>query len=106
MQPQRANVRAHRSSSDLLAALLTEQAAWPRNENGDHDDEGVGVAEVRRDVAGAERLDEPEKQPANHRTRQIAEAADDADDKSFQAEASTHGRLREKNRCDEKPGNA
>src|ERR1700735_5175632 len=102
MQPQRANVRAHRSSSDLLAALLTEQAARPGNENGDHDDEGVGVTEIRRDVAGAERLDEPEKQPANHRARQVAEAADDADDKTLQTEASAHGRLGEKNRRHQK----
>src|ERR1700733_14189758 len=106
MQPQRANVRAHRSSSDLLAGLLTEQAARPGNENGDHDDEGISVAEIRRDITGAERLDESQKQSADHGTRQIAEAADDADDKALKTEAAAHGRLRQKNRGHQKPGNA
>src|SRR3984957_19528319 len=87
--------------SDLFAALLAEQAAGPRDKDGDHDDEGVGVAEVGRDVAGTEGFDEAKKQTADHRARQIAEAADDADDESFQAETSPHGRFGEENRRDQ-----
>src|SRR5580692_2138979 len=84
--------------SDLFAALLAEQAAGPGDENGDHDNEGVGVAKVGRDVAGTESFDEAEKQSADHRARQVTEAADHTDDESFQAETSSHGRLGEENR--------
>src|ERR1700732_4629609 len=89
--------------SDLFAALLAKQAARPGDQNGDHDNEGVGVAKVGRDVAGAESLDEAEKQAADHRARQIAEAADHADDESFQTETSSHGRLGEETRRAPKP---
>src|SRR5271169_191208 len=90
--------------SDLLAALFAEQATGPGDENRDHDDEGVGVAKVGRDVAGAEGFDESKKQSANHRAGQIAETADHADHESFQTETSPHGRLGEENRRHQETG--
>src|SRR5882724_11443162 len=91
-------------TSHLLAAFLAEQAARPGDENADHDNEGIGVPEVRRDVAGAEGFDQPQEQAADHRAGEIAEAADHADHESLQAEAAPHRRFGEENRRHEQSG--
>src|SRR5258708_12726399 len=90
-------------TSDLLAGLLAEQAARPGDEKADHDDEGIGVAEVRRDIAGAEGLDQAEEHAADDGAGQVAEAADHAHHESFQAQAAAHGRFGQEDRRHPKP---
>src|SRR6202171_4279019 len=90
--------------SHLLAALLAEQAALPGDKNCDHDNEGIGIAEVGRDVSRAEGFDQPKKQSANHRAWQIAKTADHADDESLETETAAHGRLSQENRRHQQPG--
>src|ERR1700730_13675997 len=89
--------------SDLLAALLAEQAARPGDQNGDHDNKSVGVAKVRRDVSRAEGLDQAKEQSANDGARQIAKSADHADHESLEAETAAHGRFGEEDRRYQQP---
>src|SRR3954453_12449757 len=91
-------------TSDLLAAFLAEQAARPCGKKDDHDDEGIGVAEVRRNVTSAKRLYETEKHPADDSARQIAESADHTHHKSFQPQTSAHRRFSQEDRRHQKSG--
>src|SRR3990167_4210311 len=70
--------------SGAIRHALAEQALRAQREHEDQHEEGEDVLVVaaehaageRADVAGAERLDQPEHHAAQHRARQVADAAE------------------------------
>src|SRR3990172_6254511 len=82
---------AGRSSSHLLRRRGAEQARGAEQEDRDEQREHVDVAQVRRQVAGAEQLDHADEQAAQHGAAHVADAADHRGHEGLEAEEDPGG---------------
>jgi len=69
-------------SSQTFSLLFSPTGHGAGDENGDHDNKGVGVAKHWTRCSARESLDQAEEQSQSHRTRQITKTTDHADDES------------------------
>src|SRR5437762_5412421 len=85
-------------SSGTVGHTLTEQALRAQRQDENEHDEGedVGVVAAQHpagelaDVAGAERLDQAEQHTADHRARQVADAAEHRRGEGLQTRQKAH----------------
>src|SRR6266568_5028932 len=84
---------ALQSPSYFFRLVLPEQAAWPEQQYPDEDHERDGVAEVREPAPADEGLDDPDRQPAYHRPRHVADAAEHRGDEGLEAGHDPHQRI-------------
>src|ERR1700743_835577 len=72
-------------SSDLLQRGPAEDARGAHEHGDDEDPEHDQIRELAGDVAGGERLAEPDEEAADHRPRDAADSADDRGGEALEA---------------------